>query len=39
MTCSAIYQNILLLTSKKIIVQCDKFVKTDEKELQQVMTR
>ena len=39
MTCSAIYQNILLLASKKLTVQFDKFVKTDEKVLQQVMTR
>ena len=33
--CGAIYQSILLLASKKLTVQFDKFVETDEKLLQQ----
>ena len=33
-TCGAIYQSILLLASKKLTVQFDKFVETDEKLLQ-----
>ena len=37
MKCGAIYQNILLSASKKVTVQFDKFVKTDEKLLQQVI--